>query len=116
MWRRPIVGRTALPAPCVAWVNPAAYALPDVGAFGDVGVGSLRGPAFWQWDQAVSRQFQIGRTQQIEIRVEAFNVTDSLRLGNPITSMSDARFGTDRIQQWRSEGDADCGQVQFLDA
>ena len=57
------------------------------------GVGSLRGPAFWQWDQAVSRQFQIGAGQQIEIRVEAFNVTDSLRLGNPITSLSDARFG-----------------------
>ena len=48
------------------------------------------------WDQAVSRQFQVGMTQQIELRVEAFNVTDSLRLGNPIVSMSDARFGTIR--------------------
>jgi hypothetical protein len=42
----------------------------------------------------VSRQFRIGMTQQIELRVEAFNVTDSLRLGNPIASMSDARFGS----------------------
>ena len=67
----------------MAWVNPAAYALPAVGAYGNTGVGSLRGPAFWQWDQAVSRQFRIGMTQQIELRVEAFNVTDSLRLGNP---------------------------------
>ena len=97
-------------------MNPAAYALPAVGAYGNAGVGSLRGPAFWQWDQAVSRQFQIGMTQQIELRIEAFNVTDSLRLGNPITSMSDARFGTIRIQQRRSQGDADCGQVHFLDA
>ena len=56
-------------------------------------MGSLRGPTFWQWDQAVSRQFPIAAGQQIEIRVEAFNVTDSLRLGNPITSLSDARFG-----------------------
>jgi hypothetical protein len=87
-------GQDCLPGPCVTWVNPAAYALPAVGAYGNTGVGSLRGPAFWQWDQAVSRQFQIGMTQQIELRVEAFNVTDSLRLGNPITSMSDARFGT----------------------
>jgi hypothetical protein len=34
--------------------------------------------------------------QQIELRVEAFNVTDSLRLANPIVAMSDARFGTIR--------------------
>jgi hypothetical protein len=87
-------GQDCLPGPCVAWVNPAAYALPAVGAYGNTGVGSLRGPAFWQWDQAVSRQFRVGMTQQIELRVEAFNVTDSLRLGNPITAMSDARFGT----------------------
>jgi hypothetical protein len=86
-------GQDCVPGPCVAWVNPAAYGLPDVGTYGNAGVGSLRGPAFWQWDQSVSRQFQISAKQQIEIRVEAFNVTDSLRLGNPITSLSDARFG-----------------------
>jgi hypothetical protein len=86
-------GQNCSPAPCVAWVNPAAYALPNLGTYGDVGVGSLRGPTFWQWDQAVSRQFPIGMGQQIEIRVEAFNVTDSLRLGNPIVSLSDARLG-----------------------
>jgi hypothetical protein len=86
-------GQDCVPGPCVAWVNPAAYALPDIGTFGNAGLGSLRGPAFWQWDQSVSRQFRISATQQIEIRVEAFNVTDSLRLGNPIASLSDARFG-----------------------
>jgi hypothetical protein len=74
-------------------VNPAAYGLPDVGTYGNAGVGSVRGPAFWQWDQSVSRQFQVNAKQQIEIRVEAFNVTDSLRLANPIMSLSDARFG-----------------------
>jgi hypothetical protein len=86
-------GHACTPAPCIAWLNPAAYALPDVGTYGNAGVGSVRGPAFWQWDQAVSRQFGIAAGQRIEIRAEAFNVTDSLRLGNPITSMADARFG-----------------------
>jgi hypothetical protein len=56
-------------------------------------VGSLRGPAFWQWDQAVSRQFEIAKGQRIEIRAEAFNVTDSLRLGSPVVDVSNARFG-----------------------
>jgi len=86
-------GQNCSPAPCVSWVNPAAYALPDVGTLGNTEVGSLRGPAFWQWDQAVSRQFEIAKGQRIEIRAEAFNVTDSLRLGSPVVDVSNARFG-----------------------
>jgi hypothetical protein len=86
-------GQSCVPAPCVAWVNPAAYALPDVGTYGNAGTGGLRGPAFWEWDQAVSRQFEIADGQRIELRAEAFNVTNSLRLGNPIVVLNDARFG-----------------------
>jgi hypothetical protein len=86
-------GQNCTPAPCTAWVNPAAYALPDVGTYGNAGVGSLRGPTFWQWDQAVSRQFQLAPGQRIELRAEAFNVTNSTRLGNPIVVLNDARFG-----------------------
>jgi hypothetical protein len=35
----------------------------------------------------------VGGGRHIELRLDAFNVTDSLRLGNPIVSMSDPRFG-----------------------
>src|SRR5947208_15909668 len=31
------------PAPCVSWFNPSAVALPAVGTYGNMGVGSLRG-------------------------------------------------------------------------
>src|SRR4029079_11707729 len=66
-------GQDCVPGPCVAWLNSAAYGLPYIGAYGNTGVGSVRGAAFWQWDQSVSRQFQVSAKQQIEIRVEAFN-------------------------------------------
>jgi hypothetical protein len=86
-------GEPCTPAPCREWLNPAAYGIPDVGAFGNATVGSIRGPHFWQWDQSFARQFAVGGGRQIELRAEAFNVTNSLRLGNPIVSMSNPRFG-----------------------
>ena len=39
----------------------------------------MRSPGFWEWDQTVSRAFKIREGQQIEIRAEAFNVTNSVR-------------------------------------
>jgi len=41
----------------------------------------------------MSRRFRIAEDHQIEFRAEAFNVTNSLRLGNPNTNMSSGQFG-----------------------
>ncbi|MBP1623753.1 MAG: TonB-dependent receptor [Acidobacteria bacterium] len=86
-------GQSCMPGPCVSWFNPAAMALPAAGTYGNMGVGSLRGPGFWEWDQSMSRKFQISEGHQIEFRAEAFNVTNSLRLGNPDTNLSSGNFG-----------------------
>jgi Carboxypeptidase regulatory-like domain len=86
-------GRGCLPGPCVSWFNPAAVALPAPGTYGNMGVGSIRGPGFWEWDQTVSRRFQLTESQQVEFRVEAFNVTNSVRLGIPNVSLSGGQFG-----------------------
>jgi len=58
-----------------------------------MGVGSLRGPGFWDWSQTVSRKFQITEGQQVEFRAEAFNVTNTVRLGNPNATVSGGQFG-----------------------
>ncbi len=39
----------------------------------------MRGPMFWEWDQAIVRQFRLTENQRLEIRTEAFNVTNSVR-------------------------------------
>jgi hypothetical protein len=89
----PTRGQGCSPAPCVSWFNPNAVALPAVGTYGNMGVGSLRGPGFWDWSQTASRKFLITEAQQLEFRAEAFNVTNSLRLGNPNTTLSGGQFG-----------------------
>ncbi len=86
-------GEACVPGPCVSWFNPAAFALPAGGTYGNMGVGSLRGPGFWEWDQSMFRRFPIAEGRQIEFRAEAFNVTNSTRLGNPDTNLSSGNFG-----------------------
>jgi hypothetical protein len=86
-------GQGCVPGPCVSWFNPAAFALPTGGTYGNMGIGTLRSPGFWEWDQTISRRFQVAEGRQIEFRAEAFNVTNSVRLGNPETNFSSGNFG-----------------------
>src|SRR5207237_4397239 len=69
------------------YVNPAAFALPATGTYGNVGFNSIVGPSYWEWNEAVSREFRVRENQAIEIRAEAFNVTNSFRPGNPVTTL-----------------------------
>jgi hypothetical protein len=81
-------GQSCSPAPCVNYLNPAAVATPALGTYGNMGVSDLRAPGFWEWDQSITREFPIRENMRMEIRAEAFNVTNSLRLGAPNTTLS----------------------------
>ena len=71
------------------YLNPAAFAQPDFGTISNMRGYALVGPPSFGLDMAISRIFQIHEGQKIEIRGEAFNVTNSLRrdplfTGNPL--------------------------------
>lgn len=96
-------GQSCPTAPCVEWFNPNAYASPATGTYGNAGVGSLRAPGFWEWDQALIRDFYVTETQHIQFRAEAFNVTNSVRfnISEPFapgsdnsTTLGEPQFGT----------------------
>jgi len=65
------------------YLNPAAFTQPDLGTLSTMSPRNIVGPANWQFDMALTRSFQIREAQRMEFRVEAFNVTNSLRKGNP---------------------------------
>ena len=73
--------------------DAAAFALPAFGAFGNSGAGSVRVPGTWQFDLAVSRTSQIREAQKLDFRAEAFNVTNSFHMNDPVTTQNSNTFG-----------------------
>jgi hypothetical protein len=61
-------------APCVQWLNPAAFVANPIGTYGNVGRNSIRGPSFINLDMALSRIFKITERYNLEFRAEAFNL------------------------------------------
>ena len=81
------------------WFNPAAFAQPALGTFGDSGRNAYVGPGTRNLDLSLVRAFRFADTQRIEARIEAFNAFNWTRLGaspqtgNPVTNLSNANFG-----------------------
>jgi hypothetical protein len=76
------------------WINPAAFASPAPGTFSPMGRSNVPGPAFWQVDLALSRQFRVVREGYIlEVRAEAFNLSNSTRAGVSPPSLAAGNSG-----------------------
>jgi hypothetical protein len=82
--------------PLSRYLNPVAFAQPDIGTLGNVGRNSVRGPRTWAFDVSLSRTFQIREAQRLEFRAEAYNVTNSFRPQNPNGTVNNANFGVIR--------------------
>ena len=48
------------------------------------------GPGFWELDGSLFKRFGVGGSRYAEFRVDAYNVTNSVRWGNPNTGFSTA--------------------------
>ena len=79
------------------YFNRAAFAQPALGTFGNMERNSVTGPAFWTIDLALSKLIAFGTAQNLELRVEAFNLLNHFNWGNPGTNLNaPATFG--RVQ------------------
>lgn len=63
------------------YFNTAVFSLPAPGTYGNLTRNALRGPGTWNVDTALSRRFTVSGSNQIDLRVEAFNVFNRVRPG-----------------------------------
>jgi len=68
------------------YLNPAAFVPQPLGSVGNLGWNSIVGPTYWGLDMALSRQFQIRERQSIQVRADAFNITNSFIANVPSTA------------------------------
>jgi len=77
--------------PGLLYFDPTVYSLPAAGVQGNMKRHSgPDGPGFWQLDGALFKRFQISASKYAEFRVDAYNVTNSVRWANPNTGFSTA--------------------------
>ena len=82
--------------PLSLWLNPAAFKVPSLGTFGNYRRNRVVYVPAWSFDVALSRSFRLKESQRVEVRVEAFNVTNSFRAGVPaatFTNVASPQFG-----------------------
>ena len=88
-----------LPSPYAAnksidlYLNPAAFARPATGEYGNMGIRNIQGPGSIRIDMGLTRKFRVQEKQTVEFRAEAFNLPNQLNPGNPVTTMSNLNFG-----------------------
>jgi len=75
------------------WFDTTAFVAPGANRFGNTGRNGLRGPGFTTYDLSLVRNFRLTETFRLELRAEAYNISNSPRWGNPTNSVNNASFG-----------------------
>ena len=87
-------------APCVNFLNPAAFTVAPLGGFGNVGKGSLRGPNYFNVDSGLFKEFPIkSEAVRLQFRAEFFNVFNHVNYNLPsgnsrVPSFNGSNFGS----------------------
>ncbi|MEQ1729548.1 MAG: carboxypeptidase regulatory-like domain-containing protein, partial [Vicinamibacterales bacterium] len=76
------------------WFDTAAFATAPQFTVGSASRNPVRGPGYRNLDVALARRVPIGGASAIELRAEAFNLTNTPALGAPNGTFGSAAFGT----------------------
>ena len=69
------------------WFNPAAFLLPAIGTYGNIGRGTLRGPGLADVDFSVFKNTGITEKTSLQFRAEFFNLLNRSNFGPPNTTV-----------------------------
>jgi hypothetical protein len=72
------------------FLNPAAFATPKPGTFGNLERNSIHGPWFRQIDMVLSKRIPMGQGRNLELRSEFFNLFNITNFINPAGTLPNA--------------------------
>jgi hypothetical protein len=75
------------------WLNTAAFEVPAAYTWGNESRDDIFGPAFWDMDCNLSKNFPIHESTTLQFRAEAFNVYNVTDYGIPNQSANSTAFG-----------------------
>jgi hypothetical protein len=70
-----------------------AFSAQALGTNGDLEQNAGVGPNFWNVNLALSKLVSVATTQQLELRMEVFNLLNHFNWGNPNATFSSGTFG-----------------------
>jgi hypothetical protein len=72
------------------FLNPAAFATPAPGTFGNLERNSIHGPGTKQIDMVIAKRIGVGRGPNVELRAEIFNLFNQDNFANPVGTLPNA--------------------------
>ena len=79
--------------PAGLFLNPAAYAPPPPGQWGNAGRDSITGPSQFSLNASLGRVFQVSDRFSLDFRVDATNALNHVTFPNWNTTITSAQFG-----------------------
>ena len=69
------------------YLNPAAFAMPAPGTYGNLPRNFLKGPTFHQFDLTLQKRFRFTETMNLEFRSEIYNLFNRANFANPVATL-----------------------------
>jgi hypothetical protein len=91
-------------------INPAAFAVPAPGTYGNLGRFALHGPSLSQFDLTLQKRFAISERLGIEFRSELYNILNRANFANPPATLNNALgTGANQLQPGQAFSTAAAG-------
>ena len=87
------VNKLSYPHKAGEWFSTSAFASPAVGAWGNAGFNSLRGPGRDNWNLSLFKSFAFGEERRLELRAESFNVWNHTEFNQVSNALGSSNFG-----------------------
>ncbi len=82
------------------FLDPTPYSIPATRTFGNVGIGTSRGPGMSRFDLSLGKKFAVSESKWFELRAEAFNLTNTPIFLSPASqAITSTQFGQIRSSQ-----------------